>query len=188
MSKKEKSVEIHKTKRRFSAKLIALCTALVILVCGTIGVTVAWLISKDQPVVNTFSTSFVQCEVNKGQSADGILKGVTIKNTSDISAYIRIRLVSNYKDENGNILANKGQAKLPTVSQDNWIKIGEYYYCKTPVAAGSDTPVLIDDFKLENDQTVDVLAEAIQSEPTSAVSDAWNVEVSGNEITRAKGE
>ena len=107
----------------------------------------------------------------------GLKEHVQIKNTSDIPAYIRVRLVSYNKD--GDMIVG-GAGKLPSddaLNLADWVQIGSYYYCKTPIDAGQPTPELITSYQLEDGQVLEILAEAIQSEPTRAVSDAWNITI-----------
>ena len=55
--------------------------------------TIAWLTDKDRPLVNTFDSSKVTCEVQ--EKFDGKVKSdVNVKNTGDIDAFIRVKLVT----------------------------------------------------------------------------------------------
>lgn len=179
-----------RTKRRprmTGKKLIALCAALV-LVIGTVGATIAWLTAKTNPVVNTFDPSHVSCKVDENfNSESGLKEHVKIQNTSDIPAYIRVRLVSYNKDGDAII---GGAGALPQDDDLNladWVKIGAYYYCKAPVAAGEFTQELIKSYQLKEGQVLEVLAEAIQSEPAKAVTEAWDVSVDAEGNIQNKG-
>ena len=61
-----------------------------------------------------------------------------------------------------------------------WVKNGDYYYYTLPVGPGKSTEILVKTITLKtyNDadggyQSIDVIAEAIQSTPVQAVKDAW---------------
>ena len=170
-------VRIKMKQNRSTKKVIAWCAALVLLV-GTVGATIAWLTATTNPITNTFDPSHVSCEVEEQFNENtGLKEHVQIKNTSDIPAYIRVRLVSYNKD--GDIIVG-GAGKLPSddaLNLDDWVQIGSYYYCKTPIDAGQPTLELITSYQLEDGQVLEILAEAIQSEPTRAVSDAWNITI-----------
>ena len=170
-------VRIKRRKRMTGKKLIALCAALV-LVIGTVGATIAWLTAQTNPIVNTFDPSHVSCKVDENfNSESGLKEHVKIQNTSDIPAYIRVRLVS-YHKEGDTIVGGAGE--LPQDEDLNltgWVRIGAYYYCKVPVAANDFTPELIESYQLKEGQVLEVLAEAIQSEPSDAVTEAWGVSV-----------
>ena len=116
-----------------------------------------------------------------------------IKNTGNTSAYIRVLLVFTWKDANGNVYVNKPQINKdyqinPDIS-NGWSiyqnSIGTFsYYYKYPVAAGEETPNLIDSLRQtpgvvgpENGKyalSVEIVADAVQAEPTDAVMDAWD--------------
>lgn len=122
-----------------------------------------------------------------------------MKNTSNIDAYIRVRLVFHWQDSKGNVVARNmtpPEFTCYTESTDKWIQKGEYtYYYKTPVAPGDFTadllktkitmnPVVVEETIVGNQKVsyyyypvVEVLAEAIQSKPTDAVESSWNVTV-----------
>ena len=71
-----------------------------------------------------------------------------------------------------------------TLGKD-WVKHGEYYYYTKPVAPNDSTGDLLGtSITLQEytdadggKQAIDVMAEAIQSTPASAVTSAWNVQV-----------
>ena len=176
-------VRIKRRRRMTGKKAIALCAALVLII-GTVGATIAWLTAQTNPVINTFDPSHVSCAVDENFHEDtGLKEHVQIKNTSDIPAYIRVRLVSYNKDGDAII---GGAGALPQdddLNLTDWVKIGAYYYCKAPVAAGGFTPELITRYQLEDGQVLEILAEAIQSEPAQAVTDAWGIVPGTNGIT-----
>ena len=177
MPYKETHGKTRKVKKRpFIKKAAVVCAVLVLAVAGVTGGTAAWLFTQTDQVVNTFDPSHVSCEVEETFNPNtGIKENVQVKNTSDIEAYIRVRLVS-YQKDGENIVA--GESEIPAfTAPSTWVQIGDYYYCKAPVPAGGTTPVLIDRCELTKGQVLEVLAEAIQSEPTRAVSDAWNITI-----------
>lgn len=180
-------VRIKRRPRMTGKKLIALCAALV-LVIGTVGATIAWLTAQTNPVINTFDPSQVSCAVDENfDSESGLKENVRIQNTSDIPAYIRVRLVS-YHKEGDTIVGGAGE--LPQDKDLNltgWVRIGAYYYCKVPVAANDFTPELIESYQLKEGQVLEVLAEAIQSEPSDAVTEAWGVSVDAEGNIQNKG-
>ena len=75
----------------------------------------------------------------------------------------------------------------------NWVKYGDYYYYTLPVTPTHSTGILVDRIELvtydDADggyQSIDVIAEAIQSTPVQAVKDAWGdsfgIDTNGNLI------
>ena len=163
-------------KGRLNATIISVVLILTLAVGGTI----AFLSTKTDPVVNTFNPSQVTCSVV--EDFDGKTKtNVNVKNTGDIPAYIRARIVVTWKDASGNVSAVPVKNTDYTIAfnETDWTQQGDYWYCKTAVDAGGETPVLI--IKCEKkgnapkdyDLSVEILADAIQSEPASAVTEAW---------------
>lgn len=159
----------------------ALLLSVLLLLGVTVAGTLAYLSANTDPIKNTFTPSHVTCEVT--EDFNGTVKSnVNVTNTSDIEAYIRVRLVTYRVNDAGQHIG--GTAEIPEFTPGtDWVKgsDGCYYYTK-PVAAGA---------KPENDlisritltesysgadgghQAIDVMAEAIQSVPAAAVVSAW---------------
>ena len=159
--------------------------ALALIFCCGVGGTLAWLATKTEPVVNTFTPAHVTCEVQEGDFNHTEKKNVYVLNTSDTEAYIRVALVPTWVNEQGNVVAEPaslGDLNI-TYNSSGWIK-GEdgYWYCTAPINAGDRTPTLIEraTVKTANDYRMDlqILAEAIQAKGTDgngtpAVELAW---------------
>jgi len=128
-----------------------------------------------------FLPAHVACQVTDGET-------VVVKNTGNIPAYIRVRLVTYWVDGDGKV-APKTPPELSITAINGWVTGTDHtYYYPVPVDPGAFTlalpasPILLteqDGYK----QCVDVFAEAIQADPTTAVMEAWGVTVSGSSIT-----
>lgn len=191
----------HFSQGRYRGRKPALLiVALALILTVAVGSTVAYLATRTDSKVNTFTPSQVSCEVT--EKFDGETKtNVNVRNTSDIYAFIRVKLVTyRVNDENQHI---GGIAEIPAFAPGaGWVKSGEYYYYTLPVAPG-DSPAadLISSMKLADKyddvdggkQAIDVMAEAIQSVPEEAVKAAWgagfainadgSLSVPGSEVT-----
>lgn len=165
-----------------------LLIAIILLISTAVGSTVAFLATKTEPVENSFEYADVSCEVMQDRDTDGS-SIVKVKNTGTISAYIRAAVVANWMDKDGNIAASvpEGYSYDLTCSPGSWAqgKDGFFYYL-LPVAPRASTEGILLTCTVacpENPKytlSVEVLTEAIQSTPTSAVNEAWNVEVDGD--------
>lgn len=161
---------------------IAALIAIVLIFCASVGGTIAYLVTNTQEVTNTFTPSDVEIKINEKKTDDGETKtSITIENVEDaakedIPCYIRVKLVSNMQDKDGNVLDSADVPEF-TLNTADWIKGDNgYYYYKHVVNVGASTNNLIaadSKMTLANGQAVEVLAEAIQSVPTSAVKEAW---------------
>lgn len=175
---------------RRRGRATAMLLATVMLFALAVGGTIAWLIDKDSPLVNTFDPSKVTCEVQ--EKFDGKLKSdVNVKNTGDIDAFIRVKLVTYRTNDAGQHIG--GTAALPQFTLGaNWVEYNGYYYYTLPVAPG-DKPAtkLTDSMTLTESyddadgghQSIDVMAEAIQSVPAEAVGQAWGVSIAPGSVT-----
>lgn len=175
--------------RRYRGKKPALLiVALALILTVAVGGTVAYLATKTDSKVNTFTPSQVSCEVT--EKFDGEKKtDVNVKNTSNIDAFIRVKLVTYRVNEAGQHIG--GTAEIPAFAPgDGWVKYGEYYYYTKPVAPGASPAAdLISSIVLTGSytdadggkQAIDVMAEAIQSVPEAAVKAAWGAGFSINE-------
>lgn len=187
-------------KRVMKTKQPVALVAILVLLCCTVAGTVAYLVTSTDPVTNTFTPASVSTEVN--EDFDGITKrNVTIKNTGDIDAYIRAAVIVNWANDAGEIsgtpVTNADYSiTYNTGANGDWFVGSDgYYYCKTSVKSEKQdakdcwTPVLIksctqkgtapEGFHLQ----VTILADGIQSEPTSTVASVWTaiqVDTNGN--------
>lgn len=172
-------------KRTLKTALLVLVSLLVLL-CGT---TFALMFRQTEPLDNQFEAAVVSCAVV--ESFDGTTKSsIAVKNTGNIDAYLRLRLVSYWVDSKGNIISKPSQ--MPTVSvASGWVAGSDNtYYYSQPVAPNVTTPDLLgakitlvqEDGYL---QVIEVFADAIQSKPEAAVTESWGVTLPGGNITAA---
>lgn len=155
-----------------------------VLLCGTAA---AYMITRTSREENQFTPADVACAV--AETFDGTYKSsITIKNTGNIDAYIRVRLVTYWVSKDGNILS-KPSKPLEISLAPNWFQKGmNTYYYVSPVSP-SDSPVELLGNAItlaEEDgsyQVVEVFAEAIQALGTTdvgdtpAVTNAWGIGV-----------
>lgn len=158
---------------------LVLVVSLLALLLVVAGGTLAWLTAQDS-VSNTFTPAHVSCVVD--EKFDGETKSnVNVTNTSDIDAFIRVKLVTYRVNDAGQRIG--GTATIPPFTPGTgWVKYGDFYYYTKPVAPNA-TPetALIDQITLTRSyddadggkQVIEVMAEAIQSQPDRAVQQAW---------------
>ena len=182
-----------KPKRSIKPFLIAFCVC--ILACAAVSGSLAWLISAPGPVVNEFIPGEVTIQVDETFDDEHTTKqNVSIKNTGNVPAYIRVALVPAWVDDEGNIAAKPASLKLNDDCNIAWGKDGSgyeadwfigsdgFYYCKTVIEPGASTPILIKSCTVkgeehEYDFELQVIASAVQSLPTSTVEEVWPVVV-----------
>lgn len=164
-----------------------LLIAIILLISTAVGSTVAFLATKTEPVENSFEYANVSCEVTQHRDTDGS-SIVQVKNTGTISAYIRAAVVANWIDADGNIAASvpEGYSYDLTCSSGSWAQGNDgFFYYLLPVAPGALTEgslltCTVACPETEYTLSVEVLAEAIQSTPASAVNEAWSAVVDGS--------
>lgn len=188
-----------KTNRKAPVALVAI---LVLLCCAVAG-TVAFLVTKTDSVVNTFTpskvTTYVEEEFN-GQTKSN----VKIQNTGDIDAYIRVAVIVNWADASGNVYGEKpvegtdytiSYNKTVQADGGQWIEGSDgYWYYTKPVAPSTEdnpqyTGVLIKSCEPAGQAPagyalqVTILADGIQSKPDKVVNEVWKVvEVKGGQL------
>lgn len=174
-----------KPKRSIKPFLIAFCVC--ILACAAVYGSLAWLISTPEPVVNSFIPGVVTIEVD--EKFDGSTKSdVSIKNTGNVPAYIRVALVPAWVDDKGNIAAKPASLDDCNITRGDdfdqfWFKGTDgFYYCKTVIEPEGSTPILIKSCTVkgeehEYDFELQVIASAVQSLPTTTVEAVWPVVV-----------
>lgn len=172
-------------------------------IAASVGLTLAFMFKKAEKT-NRFIPAEVSCavrekmdgnEVNGTDAVGGEKSDIRVENTGNVKEFIRLRLVSYYVDSNGDIVGTVS-SQYPTLSLKNgWIAGANHtYYYPFPTDPGGMTEILCEPFtlgqtQLENGSTVyqviEVIAEAVQAEPISAVREAWGVTVTNNTITAA---
>lgn len=172
-------------KLTVSPRLWILAAALLVSLCGTV---LAYMFRQTAPIENPFEPAKVACEVTEVTDNPITEKSsITVQNTGTINAYLRVRLVTYWVDGAGNV-AGKASPPLSVPLANGWIAgPNNTYYYKTPVEPTKFTTELLNGtITLEQDgdyrQVIEVFAEAIQSSPSDAVTDSWQVTLddSGN--------
>lgn len=165
-------------------KQIILAVCIVVLSVLAIGSTMAILSAESNSVTNTLQRADMSCQVV--EDFDGEVKSnVCVENTStqdNISGYIRVAVIASWQDVSGNVY---GKQPIPGTDYiisyvDGWDNIDGYYYWPEAVEAGGKTGILINSCSEVEGMapegyalTIDVVAEIIQSNPKSAVLEAW---------------
>ena len=178
-----------KSRTRMNRATVLLM-AILMLIGVVAGSTVAYLIDTTGQVANTFEYAKVSCEIT--ENFDKATKSnVQVKNTGTTDAYIRATYVVNWLDSDGNIAASvpTGYSYELIKNPDSKWREGSdgYFYYPTPVGPGESTEKSLLTCKVtypENPEytlSVEILATAVQSQPASAVKEAWgaNTPLSG---------
>ena len=180
-------------------KKALLIMSVVLLLLVAVGTTFAYIFTKTEPVVNTFTPSTVSCTVveNSGTTVSGGIQNtgdkksnVQIKNTGDTDAYIRVTVVVNWMNDDGTkVWATKPvEGEDYTISYDlsnGWVDGGDgyYYYTKAvpPTNGDNMTEVLIKNATQKNNGpkgtdgtqyylSIEIVASAIQANGMGATS------------------
>lgn len=159
-----------------------LLIAVILLITTAVGSTAAFLVTKTEPVVEDFAYAQVSCQVTDA---------LAVQNTGTAQAYIRASYAVNWRLDGEESIAAavpEGYSCDP-VENPQWEK-GEdgYFYYPYPVDPGGETPSLLTcsvsrPEEPEYTLSVEVVAEAIQSNPAGAAEEAWGVTVSGGKLT-----
>ena len=177
-------------KKRFFRILFALA-----LVAALTTSVYAYMFHKTQTVKNVFTPAIVTCDIEE-TFTDNVKSSITVKNTGNVDAYLRVRLVFHWEDSRGYPVARDISSVDHAITYDSekWLYVGDdTYYYRTPVAPGEFTSNLFaENFTFEmnaisvtediSGQTIvyeyypvmEVLAEAIQADPATAEDEAWN--------------
>lgn len=197
MAKENRGLKPSKKVIRWNRSFVVLA-ALLVLVLGIVGTTLAWLTDKTKDLTNTFEYAKVSCEVLETVNEDQTQKSdVRIQNTGNTDAYIRATYVVTIRDKEGNILYDAYETeKFKNYMADLERRINDdgswqegkdgYWYYRLPVAPNKETEKLfkttIYSARIEINGTVadtyiEILASAVQAMPTNAVTEAWKATV-----------
>ena len=173
-------------------------------IAAAVGLTLAFMFKKAEKT-NRFIPAEVSCAVREkmaGSEVTGIAavgskkSDIRVKNTGNVKEFIRLRLVSYYVDSNGDIVGTVS-SQYPTLSLKNgWIDGANHtYYYPHSVEPGEATAILCEPFTLGQEllangktvyQVIELIAEAVQAEPSDAAQEVWGVTVKNGVITAAK--
>lgn len=174
----------NKRKYKKLRKPVKLVISLLVLVCVSVGGTVAYLTSKGS-VTNKFTVATVDTKVD--EDFDGKKKSnITAKNTGDVPAFVRIKLVTYRINSNGDPIGGKAEIDKDhfTLDSNYWFEVNDCYYYKCPVDPNvtikptltGDGYIELKEYSKDSDggkQVIEVIAEAIQASPVEAVQEAW---------------
>ena len=186
--------------KKISTPYLIIIAALIIVI--SISAVIAYMFRQTGEVKNEFIPAEVKCEITE-TFEDDLKTSVKVKNTGNIDAYIRLRVVSYWEDSKGNVVARDMNPPAVTYDIGKWKKdlIDNYtYYYTGKVAPGDLTPefltnsITMDPVVEEVNGTdytyypvMEVLAEAIQADGKNvdkpAVTDAWGVTITDGVIT-----
>lgn len=195
----------HSTPRRpgrplSSRKALFALVSVLVLVFAAVGVTVAYLQTQTEPLENEFTPAKVSCKVD--ETFDGNVKSdVSIQNTGDTDAFIRVAIVANWVQTGENSSVTSVYAQQPVLNvdytltlaenfDDNWLQDGnDFYYYKNAVKPDGSTAVLIVECKPIEDKApagytlaVEIVASAIQASPETVAEEYWHISVENGEI------
>lgn len=182
MSNSDMRQKSRKKKVISRAALTATCLVL-FLFCG-IGGTLAFLIDSTGPIKNIFTAATVKNEVK--EKFDGTVKSeIVVENTGDTPVYVRVKLIS-YRikvDKDGVETIVGGASEIPSfIAERDWFYDSTtkcYYYKKVLEKTGDKTTnllgasITLQEYEDGSKQVIEVLSEAIQAVPKTAVTDAW---------------
>lgn len=160
------SAPASRRRRRSGVKLLPLAAALVLIIGVAAGSTMAYLTDESAALRGSYTAGVVACEVQSDYS---------VKNTGNVAAYIRVTLVQNYVNAEGNVCS--AHEVITPANPARWVyQDGFYYYTQilapnnvTDPAASSDLPPADDGCTVKTT----LYAQAIQAQPADAVIDKW---------------
>lgn len=193
------------SRRRFHARFVAVLVSVMLIFATAVGATLAYLTDSTDIIPNEFKPAQVTSKVEE-TFQDGVKSDVKIRNTGDVSAFIRAEVLVTWKAEDGSVLVGvpeEGTDYEITYGTDNWFSKDGYFYYKEELAKDGLTNALILEAKAYNKKTdtngtdyfvsIDILSSAIQSEGVRAsdgkhpVEIAWDVAYTdGNPATISK--
>ena len=173
-------------KRRISYFLLVM----LLLIAAITGTVFAYMFKRTEYKDNHFTPANVSCVAHEKTDNDSDVSNITqktsitVENTGNIPAYIRVRLVSYWVKvtEEGEAEITGIASAMPKITTAvGWVAgVNNTYYYRMPVAPGEFSGELLSTpLELAKDgdylQVVEVFAEAIQSAPGDAVTSAWPV-------------
>lgn len=174
-----------KRRLRWRKEFVLVC-AIAVLLLGTVGGTLAYLIAQTGAITNVFTAPNV--EVTVPETFDGTeKKDVKVQNSCDFAVYARATYVAYWQDAAGNIYPDNPDLDI-SINEEDWVQVGSHWYYKKTLAAGAASPNFINSAKLAEGATapegyhlvIDVIGEVVQADPIEAVQDVWGMACTGS--------
>lgn len=167
----------YQKRRRLSKRTVILLASLTLLMGLAIGSTAAYLVTHTSQVTNTFTPAKVSCVINE-KFENNVKSDVTIKNTGNVDAYIRAKVIISWTDADGKIVP--APFDDPDFTTDaNWSlnEVDGIYYYSERVAPNDSTTNLIKSIAPPSDTKgyrlkVDIIADAIQADGIASSAQA----------------
>lgn len=138
-------------------KPISLVVALVLLFTVAIGGSIAWL-THQASTTNTMEPGSVPVDITENIS--GTTKNqIILTNKGNVQAYIRVAVISNTLDADGNIIPGTSNDTITT--DGNWQYLDGYYYYKGIVEPGASVDLLGASIDFSRAEVV-VMAQTVQ--------------------------
>ena len=176
-----------KRNKKPAKRTAVLFAVLVLLLMLAVGGTVAWF-TDSATKENAFLPSQVSCSVSEVNTTS-----VTVTHTGDIDAFVRAAVTVNWVDASGNVYGTAPQYVVG-INEADWAAYTDgYYYCLEALAPGGVSENLITGIVATSAAPegytlgVEVIAEAIQSEPVHAAGTAWGVVISAGSVSAYTG-
>ena len=185
----------NKTNRTVSIKIAALIAAIVLVIGCTAGGTVAWLVSKPDPIVNVFTVGDINAELTETTKEFKIVPGVVIAKdpvatvtANSEECYLFVQLTE--KNWPAFTEADNTTRKVKYEIADDWTKLEDGVYYRVVTKSDADQPfhVLMGDkvtvsstLTKENADAIQkagapeltVAVYAVQKEGMASAADAW---------------
>lgn len=194
---------MNKKREMKASKPHILLIAVALVAALTVGGTVAWLAVSTNAVENTFQSSGVTSEVSETFQNE-VKSNVSIKNTGNIDAYIRVAIVPTWQDDDGYpvaVSASLSDLGFTGLTGSDWFHGSDgYYYCQNPITPQDNTGYLFTRATVDPDSAgyqagyhmnLQILCDAIQARggtttgTAAVVAAGWPVAVNTDGTLRA---
>lgn len=167
-----------------SKKYLVIIAAIILALALCTVSTLAYMFRETDETEAPLESAKVSCSVSE-RFENNKKSEISVKNTGNINAYIRVKLVPYWVDSEGNRVYRSASVPSFTFDSNAWLadSANNTYYYRLPLAPNSSTPSLpTSDIVLAAEDgcylVLDVVAEAIQAEPAASVTEAWSVNIS----------
>ena len=188
-------------------KKLVIALLFIALLAAAIPTVYAYMFRSTETLNNVFEPANVACSVDEDfvtQDEKQYKTSIMVQNTGNVDAYLRVRFVVHWEDSKGNVISKDIDLPEFTIDTNNWIRDSNdsyTFYCKTPIKPDKLTPNLLatgqsitmtpvnipfEGVDYYYYPVIEIISEAIQSQPANAVQDSWNVTLDNKNITGFK--
>lgn len=162
-------------------KSLTMLVSLALILLVSVGGTLAYLVTQTDAVENTFTPAKNDITVEE-EFDNQTKKNVGVTNNSDFAVFVRMQIVETWMEGGAIVATPDGVSVNYSKAKLGWVKHTDGFWYYTQPVAKDQTVTLFDSItatrpeKVTAELNLEVLAQSVQAEPKTAVTELWGID------------